>query len=164
MLMIWSFLFLNGNSGSLFTNSNWFAFEDDRGGNSLISPSDNSPDDAPAQIENEEQHNEDDNSDEVILDQNDKVSPLSDDMETIVFGNGPTKETNDDESMMPESAPVEPESKQVVPNGVVENETTKEDTMASSPDPVSNKKDEITDLEMEASPKMEPQVGKEVTA
>jgi hypothetical protein len=87
-----------------------------------------------------------------------------DDMETIVLGNGPAKETNDNESMMPESAPVEPESELDVPNGVLENETTKEDTTAASPDPGSNKKDKVTDLEMEASPKMEPQVGKEVTA
>lgn len=161
--MVWSFSFLNGNSGSLFTNSNWFAFEDDRGGNSLTSPSDNSADDAQAQIENEKQDNEEDTSDEVILDQNDKVAPLSDDMETIVLGNGPTKEINGDDSMMPESAPVEPESKPIVPNGVLENETMKEDAVAASPDPGSNEK-VVADLEMEASPKVEPQVGKEVTA
>lgn len=163
---------MNGNSGSLFTNSNWFAFEDDRGASSLTSPSDNTADDAPAHIEKEEQDKEEeeddeeeDTSDEVVLDHNDKVTPLlDDDMETIVLGNGPTKETNEDDSVMPESSSIEPEEKLIVPNGVLENETMKEDVAEASPDPGSNKKDEVADIEKEASPKMEPQVGNEVSA
>ncbi|KAJ4810273.1 Serine/threonine-protein phosphatase 6 regulatory subunit 1 [Rhynchospora pubera] len=149
----------DNDSSSLFTNSNWFAFEDDRGGSSLTSPSDNTADDAPAKVENEEQDNEEDTADEVILDQIDKVAPFSDDMETIVLGNGPTKEANGDDSITPEVASVEPEGKQVVPNGVLENETAKDDATVTSPDPVSNKKEEVADFEMEASPKVEPQMG-----
>ncbi|KAJ4748367.1 Serine/threonine-protein phosphatase 6 regulatory subunit 1 [Rhynchospora pubera] len=149
----------DNDSSSLFTNSNWFAFEDDRGGSSLTSPSDNTADDAPAKVDNEEQDNEEDTADEVILDQIDKVAPFSDDMETIVLGNGPTKEANGDDSITPEVASVEPEDKQIVPNGVLENETTKDDATVTSPDPVSNKKEEVADFEMEASPKVEPQMG-----
>ncbi|KAJ3679359.1 hypothetical protein LUZ60_017370 [Juncus effusus] len=101
----------DNDSSSLFTNSNWFAFEDDRGVNSSNSPPSPCP-----KFEDEEEEEEED-SDEVVLDRNDDFAPGSDEMEgmeTIVLGNGPVAEA--------EPGLKEAKADPVVSNGVIESE------------------------------------------